>query len=90
MSWRKHDNADKRNGIKWEPRISQQVSLSFIISLWNVFKKIKNNILYCIVLVAEPPEEPYDGRSLYDRLKEQKMKKDMQYEEEHKLSKHKS
>lgn len=33
----------------------------------------------------ERPEEPYDGRSLFDRLKEQKMKKDMDYEEAHKL-----
>ncbi|ALC41049.1 CG14480 [Drosophila busckii] len=33
----------------------------------------------------ERPEQPYDGRSLYDRLKEQKNKKDMEYEEAHKL-----
>ncbi|XP_017146140.2 PSME3-interacting protein [Drosophila miranda] len=33
----------------------------------------------------ERPEEPYDGHSLYDRLKEQKNKKDMEYEEAHKL-----
>ncbi|XP_018797168.1 PREDICTED: protein FAM192A isoform X1 [Bactrocera latifrons] len=33
----------------------------------------------------ERPEEPYDGRSLFDRLKEQKMKKDLEYEEAHKL-----
>ncbi|XP_034476317.1 PSME3-interacting protein [Drosophila innubila] len=33
----------------------------------------------------ERPEEPYDGRSLYERLKEQKTKKDMEYEEAHKL-----
>uniref|UniRef100_T1PBE9 N-terminal domain of NEFA-interacting nuclear protein NIP30 n=1 Tax=Musca domestica TaxID=7370 RepID=T1PBE9_MUSDO len=32
----------------------------------------------------ERPEE-YDSRSLYDRLKEQKMKKDLEYEETHKL-----
>lgn len=29
---------------------------------------------------------PYDGRSLYERLKEQKDKKDSDYEETHKLS----
>ena len=34
-----------------------------------------------------PADEPYDGRSLYDRLKEQKDKKDYEYEEAHKLSK---
>uniref|UniRef100_A0A1A9WDT6 Nefa_Nip30_N domain-containing protein n=1 Tax=Glossina brevipalpis TaxID=37001 RepID=A0A1A9WDT6_9MUSC len=33
----------------------------------------------------ERPEEPYDGRSLFDRLKEQKLKKDLDYEETHKL-----
>ncbi|KAI9582835.1 PSME3-interacting protein [Glossina fuscipes] len=33
----------------------------------------------------ERPEEPYDGRSLFDRLKEQKIKKDLDYEETHKL-----
>lgn len=29
---------------------------------------------------------PYDGRSLYERLKEQKDKKDTDFEETHKLS----
>uniref|UniRef100_A0A2M4BX03 Putative nefa-interacting nuclear protein nip30 n=1 Tax=Anopheles marajoara TaxID=58244 RepID=A0A2M4BX03_9DIPT len=33
----------------------------------------------------EAPEEPYDGRSLYDRLQEQKQKKDLEFEEAHKL-----
>ncbi|XP_055598655.1 PSME3-interacting protein isoform X2 [Uranotaenia lowii] len=33
----------------------------------------------------EAPEEEYDGRSLFDRLQEQKQKKDMEYEEAHKL-----
>ncbi|KAJ8979758.1 hypothetical protein NQ317_004745 [Molorchus minor] len=31
------------------------------------------------------PEEPYDHRSLYDRLQEQKQKRDLDYEEAHKL-----
>jgi hypothetical protein len=31
------------------------------------------------------PEEPYDHRSLYERLQEQKQKKDLEYEEAHKL-----
>ncbi|KAH8285688.1 hypothetical protein KR054_012368 [Drosophila jambulina] len=34
---------------------------------------------------VERPEEPYDARSLYERLKENKDKKDMEYEEAHKL-----
>ncbi|XP_055312009.1 PSME3-interacting protein [Sitodiplosis mosellana] len=33
----------------------------------------------------ERPEESYDHRSLYERLKEQKDKKDLEYEETHKL-----
>jgi len=33
----------------------------------------------------ERPEEPYDHRSLYERLQEQKQKKDLEYEEAHKL-----
>lgn len=33
----------------------------------------------------ELPEEPYDSRSLYERLQEQKNKRDAEYEEAHKL-----
>ncbi|XP_015433857.1 PREDICTED: protein FAM192A [Dufourea novaeangliae] len=33
----------------------------------------------------EAPEEPYDSRSLYERLQEQKTKRDTEYEEAHKL-----
>ncbi|XP_028136105.1 PSME3-interacting protein isoform X1 [Diabrotica virgifera virgifera] len=33
----------------------------------------------------ERPEEPYDNRSLYEKLQEQKQKKDLEYEEAHKL-----
>lgn len=34
---------------------------------------------------TEAPEEPYDPRSLYERLQEQKNKRDAEYEEAHKL-----
>ncbi|EZA55892.1 hypothetical protein X777_04111 [Ooceraea biroi] len=34
----------------------------------------------------EAPEETYDPRSLYERLQEQKNKRDIEYEEAHKLS----
>ncbi|KAL1513711.1 hypothetical protein ABEB36_003084 [Hypothenemus hampei] len=34
---------------------------------------------------VERPEEPYDNRSLYEKLQEQKQKKDLEYEEAHKL-----
>ncbi|KAL3287199.1 hypothetical protein HHI36_001676 [Cryptolaemus montrouzieri] len=33
----------------------------------------------------ERPEEPYDSRSLFERLQEQKQKKELEYEEAHKL-----
>ncbi|KAF5304790.1 hypothetical protein FQR65_LT07807 [Abscondita terminalis] len=33
----------------------------------------------------EAPEQPYDPRSLYERLQEQKQRKDLEYEEAHKL-----
>jgi hypothetical protein len=36
---------------------------------------------------VECPEEVIDNRSLYDKLQEQKLKKDEEYEEQHKLSK---
>lgn len=35
---------------------------------------------------SEPPEEKYDPRSLYEKLQEQKNKRDVEYEEAHKLS----
>lgn len=36
---------------------------------------------------VECPEEVVDNRSLYDKLQEQKLKKDEEFEEQHKLSK---
>ena len=33
------------------------------------------------------PEEPVDHRSLYERLEEQKQKKQLEFEEAHRLSK---
>lgn len=34
----------------------------------------------------EAPEQVYDPRSLYERLQEQKQRKELEYEEAHKLS----
>lgn len=45
-----------------------------------------NVIILIEITISEAPEEEYDSRSLYDRLQEQKNKKDMEYEEAHKLS----
>lgn len=36
---------------------------------------------------TEVPEEQFDHRSLFDRLEEQRRKKEYEYEETHKLSK---
>lgn len=46
-----------------------------------------SSICICILYFTEAPEEPYDPRSLYEKLQEQKNKKDSEYEEAHKLSK---
>lgn len=35
--------------------------------------------------LTEAPEQPYDGRSLFDRLQEQKNKKDLDFEESRKM-----
>lgn len=35
---------------------------------------------------TEAPEEDYDHRTLFERLEEQRQKKDFEYEETHKLS----
>lgn len=43
----------------------------------------KKLIFQLLLLVA--PEEPYDGRSLYDRLKEQRDAKDLEFEEARKF-----
>lgn len=51
-----------------------------------VVNKTSLTDLLCFGFV-EAPEETYDPRSLYDRLQEQKLKKDAEYEEAHKLSK---
>lgn len=40
------------------------------------------------LLCSEVPEEVYDHRSLFDRLEEQRRKKEYEYEETHKLSKY--
>lgn len=49
--------------------------------LWNIYT------LRSVRQITEAPEEEYDSRSLFERLQEQKQKKDLEYEEAHKLSK---
>lgn len=52
-------------------------------SLWVVLQAIVSNVTFYVS--AEAPEEPYDPRTLYERLKEQKDKKDEEWEESRKL-----
>ena len=50
------------------------------------FRLISLNLQYVSFLVqTEAPEEPYDPRTLYERLKEQRDKKDEEWEESRKL-----
>lgn len=52
-----------------------------------VLHRFSVDVLFAFApLFSEIPEEPYDSRSLYERLKEQKDKKDLEFEETHKLS----
>lgn len=41
-----------------------------------------------LIFLAEAPEEEYDHRSLFDRLQEQKQRKEFEFEEAHRLSKY--
>ena len=41
---------------------------------------------YLMIFSLDVPEEEYDSRCLYDRLKEQKDKKQDEWDEAHKLS----
>lgn len=45
---------------------------------------MRNIILHNFNILAAP-EEPFDGRSLYDRLKEQRDAKDLEFEESRKF-----
>lgn len=44
------------------------------------------SMLFLLFSNSEVAEVPYDNRSLYEKLKEQKDKKDYEFEEAHKLS----
>ena len=49
-------------------------------------KVTKCNVYVCVYL-TEAPEEEYDARSLFERLQEQKDKKQEEYDEQFKFSK---
>lgn len=57
----------------------------------NIKKKIrcsaKREAFNFIHIFIEKPEEPYDSRSLFEQLKQQRDKKDLEFDEAHKLSK---
>ena len=42
----------------------------------------------CLLACLERPQEEYDHRTLYERLKQQKDKKQEEWEEQFKFSKH--
>lgn len=77
--------ARKKRQEEWEKVRQSDQPLGKI--LVKVLIKIKISIQLVLFLFVEVPEEPYDSRSLYERLKEQKDKRDYEYEEAHKLSK---
>ena len=52
-----------------------------------MFILCKSQLNESLFVFTEAPEEPFDSRSLYDKLQEQKLKRDAEYEEAHKLSK---
>lgn len=55
--------------------------------LFSIFLPPKPQFLTKLNDILEAPEEVIDHRSLFERLQEQKQKKDLEYEEAHKLSK---
>ena len=55
--------------------------------MMHYFRQVQNFFIpFCFVQYSEAPEEEHDPRSLYDRLQEQKDKKQQEYEENYKLS----
>ena len=44
------------------------------------------HVFVCVRVCLERPEEEYDARTLYERLKEQKDKKQEEWEEQFKFS----
>lgn len=59
---------------------SNILSCSYSQHIYSIFN------VQILVNLAAPEEPPPDNRSLYDRLQEQKMRKQEEYEEAHKLS----
>lgn len=78
--------ARKKRQEEWEKVRQPDEPLGKIVTKNTQNLTIMINLDWNIWLL-ERPEEPYDGRSLYDRLKEQRDKKDLEFEESHKLSK---
>lgn len=71
-------SSGRKNGKKSGNPISQNVSRNdATTATW--FK------IEYILFSKVAPEEPYDGRSLYDRLKEQRDAKDSEFEEARKF-----
>lgn len=72
--------ARKKRQEEWEKvRTAEEPERKFV-----VFDLLIQKLI--IFRFLEVPEEAFDGRSLFERLKEQKYKKDLEFEEAHKLS----
>lgn len=69
----------KKSGIRSEPLISLNVRTVKYLRLDTCFALAE------IFKFAVAPEEAYDGRSLYERLKEQRDAKDLEFEESRKF-----
>lgn len=75
----------KRNGRKFENLMNLYVSI-FENSSVLEFRWIFWGFKPCNGYFSEAPEEDYDHRTLFERLEEQRQKKELEYEETHKLS----
>lgn len=68
---------------EWDKVRTAEQPLGTFVPCYNIIATF--NICFRL-LCTEVPEEQYDHRSLFDRLEEQRRKKEYEYEETHKLS----
>lgn len=81
-NWPRPDASGRKNGKKSAQQTNPLVGFYRDIIEIRIISKLSITLNS-----AEAPEEEYDSRSLFERLQEQKQKKDLEYEEAHKLSK---
>ena len=74
----------------YKPETSVFVAITHILLKYFATLLINCNLIlyiYIYIYKTEVPEEPYDPRSLYDQLQEQKLKKEEEYAEKLRFSK---